>query len=45
MDNTRSETWEEIKNGLGVAFQILIYSFVGFALVLGVGYVYFTCCQ
>lgn len=45
MDNSRSEVWQEIKSGLGIVIQILIYSAIGMGLVLGVGYVYVTCCQ
>lgn len=45
MDNTRSEMWIELKDGLGVVVKIIIYSFLGVGLLAGVGYVYVACCQ
>ena len=45
MSDVRTETWQEIKNGLGVCFKILIYSVLGLAFCAGVGYVCIYCCQ
>ncbi len=45
MNDTRSETWAEIKNGIGDALKILIYSLLGLGLFFGVAYIYVTCCQ
>jgi len=43
MENIRSETWKEVKEGLWDALKIVIYSALGLGLFFGAGYVYLTC--
>ena len=45
MTDNRSEVWQEIKSGLVVPLQILIYTVIGLGFCFGVGYVYLSCCQ
>gem|GEM_PF-6703650 len=45
MENSRSEVWKEIKDGLGIALQIIMYTFIVMSTLFGAGYVYYTCCQ
>jgi hypothetical protein len=45
MTSNRSEVWQEIKSGLGIALNIMIYTIVGLGIIFGAGYVYLNCCQ
>ncbi len=45
MDDSRSEMWKEIKEGVVLVVKIMMYGIVGLGALFGAGYIYVTCFQ
>lgn len=43
MTDETTNTWQEIKNGLGSFFKIAVYSVIGLGFLFALGYAYFAC--